>query len=58
MRVMLIAGVLIAFVLADVFGARRFNRNSISQHAQFSSRSDHRPNIWPFELFLSPGHKL
>jgi hypothetical protein len=49
---------LVAFALLDIFGARYLNRNSVSQHALFSSTPDHRPNVWPFELFLSPSHKL
>jgi hypothetical protein len=49
---------LLLFMWGDILGARVMNRNSVSQHVQFSSRSDRRPNVWPFELFLTPAHKL
>lgn len=49
---------LILIAYSDFRGSRILNRNAVSQHAQFSSRADHRPNVWPFELFLSPAHKL
>jgi hypothetical protein len=50
--------VFFCFVFADVFGARLISRNTVSQHVRFSTRADRYPDVWPFELFLSPVHKL
>lgn len=57
-KVVFIIMVLVWFILADVFGARYIARNSVSQHVIFSSRADRYPNVWPFEWFLAPSHKL
>jgi hypothetical protein len=46
-----------AILASDYFGSGYLSHNSPSQHVTFSDRPDRKPNMWPFELMLTPSHK-